>query len=297
MSNILCYGKAMCPASCGEIIQGVIENKNLLITCPISLYSVAEVIIYEKKREFRVKTSNEKSLCAAKKTLKYFGEQSKGVAVRLSSDIPRSIGLASSTADITATCLATASALNKVISPDSIADIALSIEPSDGIMYKDAILFDYISGKVRHRLGPLPKMKVYILDTYEEIDTVKFEESDLKQQRLKKQGEVVEALELALSYFRCNKKELLGQAMIKSALAHQNILPKPHLPEILDLGKRHGAIGVNIAHSGSAMGIFFNEDYKLKQDFFNDIDMLMRKHKKRYRIIRAKTGNAKPEIF
>lgn len=297
MSQKVYRGKAACPASCGEVIQGTIDNRNLLVTCPISLYSTVEVEVCERKERPKEFKKNRKSLQAAKKTLSYFGKASWDVSIKLKSDIPRGIGLASSTADITATCLAVASALGKMISPDMIADIALSIEPSDGTMFKGIMLFDYIAGRVRKYLGLFPEMNVFILDTYEEIDTIEFERHDLKQLRHNKEREVKKALNLALAYFKQNKIELLGQAMIKSALAHQKILFKPHLDEIIHLGKKNNAIGVNVAHSGSAIGIFFDKNCKPKEDFFNDLDKIMENHKKKYRIIKAKTGNIWPKVL
>lgn len=297
MSNKICKGRAICPASCGEVIQGLIDNNNLLITCPISLYSTVEVEVYEKIEKPKEIAKNQKALEAAKKTLSYFGRSSWDVDIKLNSNIPEGIGLASSTADITATCLAVASALGKIILPDTIADIALSIEPSDGTMFSRVMLFDYISGNVRQSLGLMPEMNVLILDTYEEVDTIEFEKHDLKQLRRSKEAEVREALNLALASFKLNKEELLGQAMIKSALAHQRILFKPHLNEVINLGKRNNAIGVNVAHSGSAMGIFFDKNYSIKKDFFYDLDKIMRNHKKKYRILKAKTGNIYPRIL
>ena len=46
----------------------------------------------------------------------------------------------------------------------------------------------------------------------------------------------------------------------KSALANQKILPKRGLLELIDFAAELGALGVNVAHSGTVAGIFFRAD-------------------------------------
>ena len=45
-----------------------------------------------------------------------------------------------------------------------------------------------------------------------------------------------------------------------SAMAHQSVLPKPQLPSVLQLAKDAGAAGVNVAHSGTVIGLLFDGD-------------------------------------
>ena len=46
----------------------------------------------------------------------------------------------------------------------------------------------------------------------------------------------------------------------KSALANQEILYKKFLAEIISFAKSIGAVTVNVAHSGTVIGIFFHND-------------------------------------
>ena len=46
----------------------------------------------------------------------------------------------------------------------------------------------------------------------------------------------------------------------KSALANQKILPKRGLCELMDFAEELGAVAVNVAHSGTVVGIFFHAD-------------------------------------
>lgn len=292
--------KAICPASCGEIIEGTIDNTNILVTCPIAIYTEVLIKLHNDKNKYTCSSNLEckKTIQAVRKTLKYFGACELGADITVKSNIPCGIGLSSSTADITAACFATAQALGKSISPDAVADIALSIEPSDGIMYPGIMLFDHIEGKIRKRLGFLPKMDVYIIDTGEKVDTEQFNSmKDLKEKNRQKEAAMKEALALIFSAFQKKDFKLLGQAMKISAIAHQSILPKPHLPDVIKLGEKYGAIGTNIAHSGSAIGTFFKKDYKINQSFWKELDDIMHNYNITYRITKTSTCNSGPKAI
>jgi L-threonine kinase len=292
-------GKARCPASCGEIVQGSIDGRDFLVTCPVSLYTEITVeLIPEKRIRSLFDDLNKysfKSYLAAQKTLQFFGAVEYKPIITINSRIPRGIGLSSSTADITAACMATASALGKDISPDSIADIALSIEPSDGIMFKGAMIFDHIKGIWRESLGDLPEMDVYIIDTGETVDTGEFNSRfDLKELNLKKEPLVRQALEIVRTAVKDGDMKLLGEAMIKSALAHQEILYKPHLIDVIEAALKFNAIGVNVAHSGSAISMFFERNCCINGDLWTELDGILKKHGKKLRVIKVSIDNTGP---
>jgi L-threonine kinase len=292
-------GKALCPASCGEIVQGMVQNRNFLVTCPISLFTQATVYLCKNHScKDMADKSNIKAYQAAMKALEYFGVELVPHKIIIRSQIPRGIGLSSSTADITATCLSVASALGKTISPDKIADIALSIEPSDGIMYAGTMIFDHIGGKWRENLGPIPQMDVYIINTGETLDTCQFNRrNDLYYLNLKKASHVEKALNITRHAIKTNNGRLLGRAMRESAVANQCILFKPHLPEIIKIAQCYGAVGVNTAHSGTALGIFFQRDENVPSAFFRDVRNIVQKYEKSCMFIKTKTINHGPKIL
>jgi len=51
---------------------------------------------------------------------------------------------------------------------------------------------------------------------------------------------------------------LIGKGATISARANQQILFKPHLEKMIAIGHTWGAVGVNIAHSGTVVGILFS---------------------------------------
>ncbi|TYP56794.1 GHMP kinase [Thermosediminibacter litoriperuensis] len=298
-------GEARCPGSCGEIVQGAIGGRNFLITCPITLYSTARVELIQHRGENKPTVNSagmmeswQKTRKAVRKLLDYYGFYELDFDIRIVSQIPVGKGLSSSTADITAACLAVARALDKPISPDLIADIALSIEPSDGVMYRGSVIFDHVHGTWRESLGELPDMDIYIVDPGEVVDTESFNSRrDLDELNRKKENIVEEALYMTREAFRKKDIGLLGKAMMKSAVAHQQILYKPHLEHLINLSRKHGAIGVNVAHSGSAVGVFFEKDRAPESSFFEDLRRIMDGFGKEYRIIKTGIDNLGPRIL
>ena len=104
------YG--ICPASCGEFVQGILDNEEYLSSYAIDMFSIAS--LEEKKEDINL--GSKKSRKAIEKVFEKFNipiEESKNISLDLKSNIPIGKGMASSTADIGATIKATLSILNK----------------------------------------------------------------------------------------------------------------------------------------------------------------------------------------
>ena len=59
---------------------------------------------------------------------------------------------------------------------------------------------------------------------------------------------------------RCSDPVRIGKGATRSALANQQVLFKPRLEEVLELSEQVGAVGVNVAHSGTVIGMLFADD-------------------------------------
>ena len=91
------YG--ICPASCGEFVQGVMDRAEYLCSYAVDLYSTAEV---EEKLN-NINLGPLKSRKAIEAVFKKFNipvEESKNISLKIRSKIPVGKGMASSTADI-----------------------------------------------------------------------------------------------------------------------------------------------------------------------------------------------------
>ena len=217
--------------SCGEFVQGFFNGEPILITCPIEKFSTVTI-----SDEFGgVEGLGEKSLTMLKK----FGDFKFGI--RLETELPRGKGMASSSADLAAVAKAVALSLQKNISAEEIAKLAASIEPTDGIFFNGVVAMNPVTGKFLKNISVPEKYAVAIFDYGGEVDTVKFNRRSSFQ---------ISTLDDVLNF----------EMVEKSALANQEILYKKFLAEIISFAKSIGAVTVNVAHSGTVIGIFFHND-------------------------------------
>jgi L-threonine kinase len=97
---------AQCPASCGELIQGWILGSEKLVSCPVEWYSTVEVTSGSPLTDERPL-----SRAMVERLLlhwQYPAHMSQDIRIDVQSTIPVAKGMASSTADIAATAIATA---------------------------------------------------------------------------------------------------------------------------------------------------------------------------------------------
>ncbi|MEW6243620.1 MAG: GHMP kinase [Bacillota bacterium] len=253
------YGRAQAPGTCGELVQGRLDGIDFMVTCPVDLWSCVEVSVDCKRAGRREYTSRTKAGQAVECTLARLGQPGRAFSYRVASSIPVGKGMASSSADIAAACVAAARALGKAISAEEVADIALSIEPTDGLMYPGIALFDHRMGRIRRTLGCAPPMDVIIVDPGGTVDTLMFNRRpDLAFLNRKKEREVEEALSLVEQGVIRGDPELIGCGATLSAMANQGILEKPALDRCIRMGRELGAVGVNVAHSGTVIGLLFD---------------------------------------
>lgn len=241
------------PGSCGELVQGTLDGENFLITCPVDLYTEVTVAPGAGRTN-----AGDKTVAAVRLTWQRLGVAAETFTVTVRSALPPGKGMASSSADISAACQAAALAAGHRLTADEIADIALAIEPTDGIFYPGIAMFDHVRGRTRRLLGDPPPMSVLIFDAGGCVDTLEFNRrTDLAALNAAKENEIRRAVELVSRGLAAGDCALIGRAATLSALANQAILAKPSLPLAADIAHRHGAVGVNTAHSGTVIGILF----------------------------------------
>ena len=251
------YG--ICPASCGEFVQGYVKEKEYLSSYAIDIYSVA----YIEEKIHEIQRGPKKSRKAIEKVFEYFNipiEESKNLSLEVKSKIPIGKGMASSTADIGATIKATLAYLNKDMTMEEISKLASSIEATDSIYIERTNIFNPIEGEVVKYLGNIQGAKVIILEPNKRIKTSKIRQRvDYKDIKQKNKYIIEEAFHMLEDGIYSNDLNLIGKACNMSSLANENILKKPALREIMEITENYGAYGVNIAHSGTVMGIVIDE--------------------------------------
>lgn len=253
---------ARAPGTCGELAQGMLDGDYFLVTCPIDMYADAQVDLTQDGCGIDAPADSPKSRRAVALTLAHFGRGDMGARLRLSSPLPRGKGMASSTADVSAAIAATAAALgaSAAMTPALIAQIALQVEPSDGIMLPHIAIFDHKRGRLAQSLGPPPPMRVVALDFGGGVDTLAFNGVNRDDALKRLQPEFDAALALIRRGIRSGSATDVGKGATVSAIANQRILRKPQLDAALRLAKQSGAVGVNAAHSGTMLGILLHND-------------------------------------
>lgn len=254
---------AKCPGSCGELIQGWHGDSQKLVSYGIDSFSWATIT--EGFQKFS--TADIKSKRAMEKSLERLGlpkSKARHLILHIYSELPVSKGMASSTADIAATCMATAAYFEKKLRLEDIIDICVDIERTDSTPFSSLTLFEQEFGKVRESSGWRPDFYVLVLEPEEEVITDVFHseavESHFYHQRFQFEKVYKQYQEAAVerNLFK------LGNAALKSALLNQEILPKPYFEEILAIHDSCKLLGINVAHSGSVVGLMIDKKEKIR---------------------------------
>ena len=260
MLNKTFRASAAAPGTCGELAQGLLNGIHCMVTCPIDMYSLATVELSPRDIGVSGPVDCPKARQAVQVTLDCLQKPAMGATLWLESPLPRGKGMASSTADVAAAIVATASALGRGLSPTQIAEIALAVEPSDGIMLPGIALFDHRAGRIALTLGPPPPMRVVILDFGGDVDTGEFNRVDHDDVLKSLEPDMAKAVRHIEDGIRFGDPARIGEGATLSALANQQVLFNPHLEAVLELSEQVGAVGVNVAHSGTVLGMLLRDD-------------------------------------
>lgn len=256
--EILQRARALVPAGAGELVQGQFDTgEDFLVTNPVDCFSTAHVTArYGCGLVSVVPASCTKVRRAVEHTLAFFGVTDRDVHVSVRSRIPVGKGMASSTADVVGAIEATAQVLERSITADTVSAIAISIEPSDGLMYRGVVVYNHRQGHLFERLGCIPDMHQLIIDTGGEVDTIAFNRIPKRYTR-DELAMQEQALALLREGIRAGDVWKIGQGTTLSARVNQRLLPKARYEEILAMATAFGACGLVCAHSGTILSLLF----------------------------------------
>jgi L-threonine kinase len=246
--------------TCGELVQGQFCNgDDFLVTLPVNMWSeICLELDFDSSAVQSMPASKEKAKLAVRKTLDHLGFPSLGAKFYVTSEIPEGKGMASSTADIVAACRATAQALGQDLSSEEISRIAISIEPSDGIMYPGVACYNHRRGELIEHLGNLPPTAILAVDLGGLVDTLCFNRipKNYSAEELEMLAQAYELVRVGM----CEQSlEKIGMAATMSAQVNQRLLPKPRLETLIEISAKYNAYGVCIAHSGTVAGLLFEQ--------------------------------------
>lgn len=252
------YG--VCPASCGEFVQGVLDSEEYLSSYAINLFSVATL---EEGKEV-IHKGPRKSRRAMELVFEKFGipvDETKKISLNINSQIPIGKGMASSTADIGATIKATLSMLGGSLTGEEISKLAVKIEATDSLLLNRHSIFNPLTADIKKYLGGIDNTKVVILEPNDILDTKSIRMTpNYKMYKLQNKQIIEESFSLLDQGLAKNDLSLVGKACTYSSLANENIHKKPFLKEIIEVSNKFGCYGVNIAHSGTVVGILMDKE-------------------------------------
>ncbi|MGB9660565.1 MAG: GHMP kinase [Moorellaceae bacterium] len=259
MVTFLMRATVRVPGSCGELVQGMVDGSYFLITCPINITSEVTVTL-EEEEGIRGPAGRFKALEAVRQTFRLLGLK-LGARVEINSALPIGKGLASSTADVAGAAAAAALAAGRILSEKELIEIAVGVEPSDGIFLPGITLLEHLTGRRWEYLGEPPLLDILIIDLGGTVDTIAFNRRpDLMRLNRAKEALVRQAVKLVREGLARGEAALVAQGATVSALANQVILPKPELDFIIEIAQSCGALGVNVAHSGTAVGVLYKPE-------------------------------------
>lgn len=254
----------------GELLQGVFTDAvghptPALVTLPCPLFSSkadatllpeSDVLAWSPFRN----QDHSKSKRAAENTLAHLGMHRWGAVVRLISEVPRARGFGSSTADVLATIRAVANAADVQLAAPEIALLAVDSEQaSDSIMYPEPVLFAQRTGRLLEALpGRIPAMTVLGFDAFPGHPGVGTVESGLVRYNRSEYDIFHRLLGELRDAVRSGDLPSLGRVATESTRVNQRYRPLPLLAPVLRDYTSWQARGVQIAHSGTVVGILFD---------------------------------------
>lgn len=250
---------AVAPATCGELVQGVMDERDFLITSPIDWFARVTVELHALGgMEVLPGGDFSKVVRAVRSTLERLGRGGAGARVRIESTVPRGKGLASSSADLTAAIHATLEAAGSPAPPYLVSQLAVAVEPTDGVFFSGTAMYDHVQGRLIELLGEPPPLAFMVVDSGGQVDTVSFDRGRSRANARRHAAELARAVRLVRCGFRDRHPGLVAQGATISARCNQHVLLKPELETLLEGTAEAGALGVNCAHSGTVLGVMFD---------------------------------------
>lgn len=249
------------PGSCGEIVQGKVRGMDLLISCPVNLYT--KVRIFESHEPFNrynyEKTHNLLKSLAFKWG---FNKEALNMDFEVTSQIPRGKGFASSTADLCAAYYAFTKLFNLKPSIEELIEECIKIEPTDSIIFDRLTLFDYKNGSYYEDIMEYKEFYLLVFEGSKIVDTVSFNNSNKPE---------LENIEDLLSLVKGGKIKDIAKASTMSILRNQKRIEYRVLDEVLKIKDTTGGLGIMGGHSGDILAIIYDdiEGFKnsLKYDY------------------------------
>lgn len=150
--------------------------------------------------------------------------------------------MASSTADIAATAVATAHHLGHLLDEPTLARLCVALEPTDSTLFRQLTLFDHNTAATQIACPPPPALDLLVLESPLTLRTTDYHQLPREPGLLANASRLQLAWEKVQQACHCGNPQLLGEAATISAIASQQLLPKPGFDALLDWWKAQGSM-------------------------------------------------------
>jgi uncharacterized protein involved in propanediol utilization len=258
-------GEGRSIAQHGELFQGQMEQEGgrlrrclVSLPCP-ALYSHAQFHPDGAGSLRVIPPHKKKALRMAELTFARLGESDLSGTLVIETVAPEARGCGSSTADCVATASACADALNRTISEEEVARLAVEAEEaSENFMFHRAVLFANREGEVIEDYArKLPRFEVLGIDTWPDgpVETLRYPPAEYSWRQRQSFSMLTGALRRAM---KKHDIRLLGRVATASARINQEFLPKPMFREMNEIVEVVGALGLSVAHAGTVLSILLD---------------------------------------
>lgn len=267
ISNDIIKGQATSNAHHGEVIQGRFRFRgrliDALVTLPISEKGSSAIFFPSTDSTSLqvIPPYRQKSKRAASITLEYLGIRTGGTLV-VDSSIPLKWGMGSSTADVVASVKAVALASGHALFDSEIAALAVRAEGASDptMLLTKQCLFAHRDGFVLELLeGAIPRFVIMSIISHQladGVDTLSLPIIEYTDQDIDIFDNGIAVLREA---YRSGDLAAIGTVATNSARINQKYRPKPLFEELIDISLRTCSLGVQVAHSGSVIGLLFQQ--------------------------------------
>jgi len=274
--------RSRAPGSCGELIQGYLDGEDFLINCPIDKYATATLYRSEVPG---VAFYNEPFFSKAKSAVELIAQRfhlELNHYLVVDNEMIRGKGMASSTADIACAVFALCQGLEVSITNAEFTKILATVEPTDGIYFSGIAHLNQLSGSLIE-LFPAPTcLRVLVLDCGGYVETEQFNRMKARRVYQEHRDEVIDMIKQLKEGLKKRNNQWIGSAATLSAQLSQKILFKPSFEKLLKLSHSLGAVGVNCAHSGTVLGVLYEEQsvclaqliLAIKRNFSSELTIL-----------------------
>jgi uncharacterized protein involved in propanediol utilization len=268
-------GYGLAPAHHGEILQGAFRaadggTRQGLVSVPCGIFWSEASFLPDPSGEvtadppgkWKARRAAEIALVrlGVKNEGAFLGGASLGGRLVIRSQTPERLGLGSSTSDVAAAVRAVADAFGGRFSPDETAAIAVEAElASDPVFFGERFVhFAQREGRVIGDLPyPVPGFEIIGFDAHPSgggVDTLNLKRPSYTSSELDEFEYLLGRLRRGL---RVRDIQIVGEVTTESAKLNQRRLRLRGFDFLVEMAPRIGAVGLQIAHSGSVAGFLF----------------------------------------